>query len=137
MSHYAKITVQFLDAECLVKALVAVGVPAGMITGNPTGAALEDYEGQKTSIQANVIISRKHVGKTTWGCNDIGFTCAQGESSVHICDYARDRAGYNAQWLAKLTQEYTFAKTEKHYAAQGKQVHRVNENNKVYLYVRA
>jgi hypothetical protein len=137
VSHFAKITVQFFDQESLVAALVAVGVPASAITVNPTGAFLEDYLGQKTNIKANVIISRQYVGQGGYGFNDIGFVCDQENASVSICDYARDRKGYNAQWLGRLTQEYTAAATTKHYAGMGKQVVRVNEDKVVRLYVRA
>lgn len=135
MSHYARISVEFQDPKMLVEALVAVGIPRDMLVYSPEGRMLEDYEGKKIGVLSHVSILKKHVaGSQGYGFNDIGFDCKH--NSVFICDYARDRAGYNSKWLGKVTQEYAVAKTKAHYAAMGKQVIRKEEAGKIYLYVK-
>ena len=148
MSHFAKITVQFFDQAALVEALVAAGVPREHIEVNAEPKQVFDYLGKPTHYLyndhkeeyfkagdiAHVFIRRKHLDS---GHNDIAFNTDQEHSCALICDYARDRSDYDDDWLARVTQEYVGAVTTQHYAAMGKQVTRVNEGKKVYLYVKA
>lgn len=149
MSHYAKISVEFQDAKLLVEALVAAGVKREHIELHAMPQLIFDYcdrrtnyisrehPGNKVFAQGdvgNVIIRRQHLGPSH---NDIGFYCAKTGALALICDFARSSSGYNDKWLGKVTQEYTVSKTKAHYAALGKQVVRVDEDNKVRLYVKA
>jgi hypothetical protein len=148
MSHFAKIEVKFFDAQALVAALVAVGVPREHIEVNAQPQPVYDYQGQPTSYLykdhheqyfakgdiGHVFIRRKFLPEAH---NDICFNTDKQHSCALICDYARQRSGYNDKWLGKVTQEYAAELAKKHYAAMGKQVVRVNENNMVRLYVKA
>ena len=133
MSHYTEISVEYEDFDMLKAAMIAAGIPADHIEVHREPTTLFDYRNRATQNKANVIIRREHVANGAFGMNDIGFT----KDKAHICDWARDRQGYDARWLGKIMQEYTYLKTKTHYARQGKQVHRVNEAGKMHLYVRA
>lgn len=143
MSHFSEIKVNFTDAQMLVDALVAVGVAREKIECHAEPQQVLDYRGQPTKYRmpngdvGHVIIRRKHLPS---GHNDIAFHLDREKGSTAlICDYARDRSGYNDKWLGKVTQEYVAAQTKKHYEKLGKKVYRVNDvvTGRAHLFVKA
>lgn len=156
MSHYTEMKTDFHDADCLVDALVAVGIPREWIEVNKTPRPLLDYQG-KTSMYrwkdhqddrfkagdcAHVIVRRDKFDKLNPEhrglFNDMGFYLDTAKGSVaFVCDYSRQYTGFNDAWTNRVRQEYTVAKTKKHYKALGRQVHVERAGAKVHLYVKA
>jgi len=149
MSHFSEIKTEFKDQDSLIDALVVAGVPRDWIEkhlepqqicdykGNPTKYRWQDTQDKrfKSGDKAHVIIRRSHLGS---GHNDLGFYVSKtDESFALICDWARQKSGYNDKWLSKVRQQYAVCETEKHYARLGKKVHKVQEGGKIHLYIKA
>lgn len=142
MSHYAKLTVKYLDADSLKTALIKLGYKAENIEVSKELKPLQDYTGTDTKLKAHVIVRRKAVGNL---CNDLGW-CVGEKAESYICDYANNPekcyntevkklGGHGKSFQDRLAQEYAVAVTEKHYKARGKTVTRVTEpDGRIKLY---
>lgn len=140
MSHYSDISVNFTNAESLVAALIAAGVDRAKIECHKEPQQIFDYRGNPTKYQmaegdkCHVIIRRKDLPTLH---NDLGFTLSDKGSKAFICDFARDRSGFNDKWLNKVRDEYAALESTKHYAKLGKKAYRKQgADGAVYLFVK-
>lgn len=102
MSHYSRVKTQFKDAQCLVRALKAVGFAKVEYHTSPQG--LYGYRGDLRSDTAHVIVRRKYVGAAS---NDLGFIQRpDGTFEAIISDYDRTFGKKDEQWMARLKREY-------------------------------
>lgn len=130
----------FTCADSLVEALVAVGVPRAHIECHAEPQQIFDYQGQPTKYQmkdgdkCHVVIRRANLPPLH---NDLGFALSKTGSKAYVCDYARDRSGFNDNWLSKVTDEYAALESTKHYAKLGKKAYRKQgTDGAVYLFVK-
>lgn len=160
MSHFTEIKTEFHDVDTLVEALVAMGYTRSHIEVHREGAAIIDYQGKNTRYRftdhqderfrqgdrGHVIIRRQNVGQS---CNDMGWYCDAEKGSVaFICDYsrsgnrcynpkARALGGHTDAYLKKLADEYAAARIIKQAKDRGKRWERVEEGNRIRVYVGA
>lgn len=162
MSHFSEIKMQIKSVEAAVEALLAMGFTKDQIEVHTTPRQLYDHQCRPTSYAfkdtkdqrfaqgdvAHVIVSRGAMGRAQ---NDFGIYVDPkgGDSRIFLCDFARscnvdcvnnpvakELGGYS-KWLSKFKQEYSYTVTKNHYAKMGKKVQRVQDGQKVKVYVSA
>lgn len=116
MSHYTKCKTKISDAAALVAALKDLGFKAVELHETPQN--LYGYQGDVREQKAEVILRRKEVGASS---NDIGFVRgADGTFEAIISDF--DKSRYNAGWLKKLNQRYSYQKVTKELGDMGYEI---------------
>jgi hypothetical protein len=126
MSHFVECQTQIRDLASLRLALQEMGWAENEIEVHPGPVALYGYRGDRRPEQAEVIIPRQFVGKSS---NDIGFARqADGTWSAIISEYDQRQQGrrgpYDQAWLGRLTQAYAAQVVTAQYQRKGWQVHR-------------
>jgi len=122
MSHYTRQPTQFVDGECLARALREL-FPKVELHEQPQ--PLYGYHGDVRPEKAHVIVRRQHVGSSS---NDLGFVRRpDGRYELIVSEFDSGTLGYNASWLGWLSQKYAVHATQK---ALGKKFQRVSKTEK-------
>lgn len=102
MSHYTLLETKIVSKSHLVHALKDMGFTDVEVHDSPV--PVYNFAGRKTGDMAEVIIRRKHLGKTS---NDIGFQ-RNTENAFDIIVSDADIGNYGGLWLQRLTQRYAY-----------------------------
>jgi hypothetical protein len=102
MSHYSRVKTHFKDAQCLIRALKAMGFAKVEHHTSPQG--LYGFQGDLRRDTAHIIVRRKYVGAAS---NDLGFIQREdGTFEAIISDYDRSFGKKDDKWMARLKREY-------------------------------
>lgn len=137
MSHFTKLKTKLTDSACLLKALNDMGFDNIECTSEAKN--LYGYQNDKREQTAEIVLPRRMVGGVS---NDIGFKRQEdGTFEAIISDYDRsnrasaknditkETRGYNADWLKKLNQRYSYHKVSKELEDLGFEVESVTTEN--------
>lgn len=137
MSHYITVKTQFKDAECVVSALLALGLQPAQVERHDVPQALNDFRGNVTQNKAHVIVRRSHMGQST---ADLGIVCgddSQMFSDPYSNNFMREHGGEDGL-RKKITREYAAAGMIKTAKRQGKNAIRVEApNGEIHVYANA
>jgi hypothetical protein len=109
MSRYQENEVEFYDKDCLMEALMEMGLT---FTEHQELTELEDYMGRKRSdTRADIIVPRSNWPNSA--VNDTGFEYKEdGKVVCHVDDFF-SKHGHGEKFLHPLSQRYGELKTKK------------------------
>jgi hypothetical protein len=85
MSEYIECMVDINDQECLIQALLDLGVTNEAIEVHEEPVRLYGYMGDERGQKAHIVIRRKDIGTAS---NDIGFErLVDGKWRIHVSDF--------------------------------------------------
>ena len=113
MSEFSTVSIDIVDQDALVDALVEMGYKPLV---SKEAKKLHGYQGDQRNQKAHVIIPKSQVGGAS---NDVGFEkLADGSMVAHISEYDR-RSNFNTTKLNKVKQLYAQKRIEKKLKLKG------------------
>ena len=129
MSHFTSIELTIKDEASLLAALSELGFE-GRVERHDTPQTLYGYHGDARPEQADVIIRRAHIGRSS---NDIGFARqTDGTWRAIISEYDA-RIGYGTAWQQKVAQLAGVHAATAEARRRGYQVSRQAEGTRIRL----
>ena len=121
MSRYCTVKTQFKDKEALIAALMETGKwTQAQVEINDNPHNLYGFQGDRRSQKAQIIIRRKHIGRSA---NDIGFTVGEdGSYEAIISEY--DSGKYGHKWISRLKSNYAYHQIQQEQESRGRTVSR-------------
>lgn len=128
MSHFVDVETEIKDIDALVKALIKMGFTKEQIEVSTILNRLNNWQGKPTSVYANVIIRKEHIGQHQ---NDLGFELqSNGRYIAHI-DEGND---YGTEWQKKLYTHYNVEVAKAEYDSMGIQyTETVDSKKRIHL----